>query len=649
MGMPKITLEDIDFTQAINNIIASIALEESAISHMLNAEGEKVQKAVSITGITVEELLNINNSVAAVVNGLSRIEQDLAQKLKAALDYASSSGGSGGGSATFSLNKTDANRLVIDGGTFVLKNGLDETIAIATSLQGKVVFPNIPYGQYTLAEIAPPINHKISTSIFAVDVSANGAIINGYDASSFNFENDLITSSFMLRKVEFDDALSNVPIEGASFTLYDGPYPVGGTQVSNKNGYLTFSGITPGLYTLQEAQMSGYTAKPPMDVVVDSNGNVSINSQVVGSTEATAFIVQNFRDAGVRNLTFYKRIQNTNTPLAGAEFILKGVDVNYSETRISGNTNGVVTFENLPAGKYTLVENSVPSGYVINKNPIEVIVPSDNQSPILIGTEPVGNGYIYYNQPSSTTPDVFTPVPAVMITDTGDTDLWWKIAEYGDYSLLIRGGPITYNSQKTFRYDYGNTPLSTNYAFTDHSVYIRTVLNAWYNGYTQLPANAKLRKFAVTNNAVTQLGVFDDPAITNGQLTMKGISSPLGVDAPTGEDVIFPLSWEETILCVSTVWYPQGNNAQDSVDCKPPAPNNYATAIKGPLESGGTSVDSNLHRFWLRTPYNSYAAGALSTVQNGAVLALMAFQNGAMAGNPATLFPAIWVKNSYFN
>lgn len=49
MSMPKIECEHIDKCCATSSLLQSIALEETAISHILNAEGEKLQKGISLS------------------------------------------------------------------------------------------------------------------------------------------------------------------------------------------------------------------------------------------------------------------------------------------------------------------------------------------------------------------------------------------------------------------------------------------------------------------------------------------------------------------------------------------------------------------------------------------------------------------------
>ena len=43
--------------QAITDLIQSVALEETALSHILNAEGEKIQKMVALPDVTPDVLV----------------------------------------------------------------------------------------------------------------------------------------------------------------------------------------------------------------------------------------------------------------------------------------------------------------------------------------------------------------------------------------------------------------------------------------------------------------------------------------------------------------------------------------------------------------------------------------------------------------
>ncbi len=81
MGMPVITSSKTTREQAITDIIQSVALEETALSHILNAEGEKIQKVVAMADATPEQLLAVNKSVESMVTAISRLEMILQSKL----------------------------------------------------------------------------------------------------------------------------------------------------------------------------------------------------------------------------------------------------------------------------------------------------------------------------------------------------------------------------------------------------------------------------------------------------------------------------------------------------------------------------------------------------------------------------------------
>lgn len=68
-------------SQAISDLIESIALQQTALSHILNAEGEKLQKVLSLEEITPEDILATNQSVESMVNSVANLETILKDKL----------------------------------------------------------------------------------------------------------------------------------------------------------------------------------------------------------------------------------------------------------------------------------------------------------------------------------------------------------------------------------------------------------------------------------------------------------------------------------------------------------------------------------------------------------------------------------------
>ncbi|MEG0768353.1 MAG: hypothetical protein RSG59_00410 [Ruthenibacterium sp.] len=84
MSMPIITTppHPVSMCQAITDLIESIALEETAMSHILNAEGEKIQRVIGLEDVCVAQILETNESVVNMVNAINELENTLKQKLE---------------------------------------------------------------------------------------------------------------------------------------------------------------------------------------------------------------------------------------------------------------------------------------------------------------------------------------------------------------------------------------------------------------------------------------------------------------------------------------------------------------------------------------------------------------------------------------
>lgn len=85
MGMPVITPGNTTEEEAVTNIITSVALQESALSHILNAEGEKMQEIIGMENITGDQLLCLNKSAELMINVITRLEMILQSKLEIVL------------------------------------------------------------------------------------------------------------------------------------------------------------------------------------------------------------------------------------------------------------------------------------------------------------------------------------------------------------------------------------------------------------------------------------------------------------------------------------------------------------------------------------------------------------------------------------
>lgn len=82
MGMPVITPGHGTRCQAITDIIESVALQEAALAHILNAEGEKLQHVIALPSVAPNQLLQFNESVRQTILSAAQLEAVLQEKLQ---------------------------------------------------------------------------------------------------------------------------------------------------------------------------------------------------------------------------------------------------------------------------------------------------------------------------------------------------------------------------------------------------------------------------------------------------------------------------------------------------------------------------------------------------------------------------------------
>ena len=75
--LPKVTLE-----QAVIDLVESIALQESALSHILCAETQKMKAALSMEELDLCKLLEVNDSATNMVHAVANLELILKEKLE---------------------------------------------------------------------------------------------------------------------------------------------------------------------------------------------------------------------------------------------------------------------------------------------------------------------------------------------------------------------------------------------------------------------------------------------------------------------------------------------------------------------------------------------------------------------------------------
>ncbi|WP_297637647.1 hypothetical protein [uncultured Clostridium sp.] len=107
MSLPKIPDMNpnvtVDRSDAVNLILFSIGMEEIGLSHIINAEGEKIQYVLGTltdgdgnaiappAGVTIDKVLEVNKSVSGSLKDVLRNQLMLQLKLEDAMEIISTS------------------------------------------------------------------------------------------------------------------------------------------------------------------------------------------------------------------------------------------------------------------------------------------------------------------------------------------------------------------------------------------------------------------------------------------------------------------------------------------------------------------------------------------------------------------------------
>ncbi|MBV4417846.1 LPXTG cell wall anchor domain-containing protein [Clostridium tyrobutyricum] len=250
-----------------------------------------------------------------------------------------------------------------DGGTlagaqFALYSGTDTTaapVATATSdSRGLVEFTNVPYGTYSIKEIASPsAEYNINSRIFTATVNENGSTVKLADINDTK-----VRGGIEITKI---DSSTSAPVPGATITVYnkDGSKVGSGVEgKTGKDGKVQFNNLTYGDYYFVETNApEGYllnTDKHPF--------SIKDNGVILKDT------LPDIRITGGIEIT--KTDASTSAPVPGATITVYNKDGSKVGSGVEGKTgkDGKVQFNNLTYGDYYFVETSAPAGYLLNSD-----------------------------------------------------------------------------------------------------------------------------------------------------------------------------------------------------------------------------------------------------------------------------------------
>ena len=256
---------------------------------------------------------------------------------------------------TVALTKTDiTGQQTIPGAQIEIRDSNGNVIYRAfTDENGEI--PNVPVipGTYSFKEILAPEGYALYETEMQFSVNRDGNI-----TGTTSVKDDY--TRFTLLKKDADGK----PLAGVEFGLIKGVGAPLFTAVSDENGIATFEKIPYGTYSVVETKpLPGYI---PNETAI----RVQIDGTFVNPDLPIATVVNE------PNEVLVKKIDQDGNALADATFALCDAFDNRTATAVSGQ-DGLVRFERIPYGEYTIREIIAPSGYLLSKDVIHLTMDAD--------------------------------------------------------------------------------------------------------------------------------------------------------------------------------------------------------------------------------------------------------------------------------
>ena len=224
-----------------------------------------------------------------------------------------------------------------------------------TDKNGEIDLSKLTTGAYVVTEKACPG--------YVIDEAQRIIQLNANESAEFVFTNSK-RPSFTLVKL---DSYDSSPLGGVTFRLAkieDGTHYI--DRVTDTNGQIHVDDLDPGVYSVTEIDVpEGY---------IKNDGEWHVELFPGKDSE---LVVTNDRKS---DLTIRKTDKDTGEAIPGVTFTLQKVDGATITTEPTGK-DGTVTIQRLEPGVYTVTEQSVPEGYILDTTPQMVtIFPNRNAS-----------------------------------------------------------------------------------------------------------------------------------------------------------------------------------------------------------------------------------------------------------------------------
>ena len=222
-----------------------------------------------------------------------------------------------------------------------------------TSEDGTIDLSKLPVGTYVVTELECPG--------YVVDDAQRIIHLDGGDQAQFVFTNSKLPSLHL-----YKESADGTPLGGVTYRLSkieDGSRYL--DRITSSTGEITWDGLEPGVYSLQEVTTVSDHILDPTEYHV----------QLFPGKDATICLQNDKRP----NLTIWKHDADTGAPVPGTVFLVKGAD-GHSVAEVTTGPDGSATVSNLMPVVYEVIEKSVPSPYLPDADPqLVTLYPNRNR------------------------------------------------------------------------------------------------------------------------------------------------------------------------------------------------------------------------------------------------------------------------------